>query len=563
MLIYRKVTKNLYFRSNCFFSKIDMLHHFRHSISGIELPELFTYPFNYTPHPLCVIASNELQEYLADNFDFTGDGKKGKMFGVLVVSDAYGAIGYLAAFSGLLDGKSMHPFFVPPVYDLTAPNGYFREEERRISDMNHTIENLLCGDGYRAAQYRLNECKQQACEAINRVKTEMKSAKEERDRRRQVGVSADEDAEMIKDSQFRKAELKRIERSWKERIDVAKAELDNINSRIDILKEERKYRSAKLQEWLFGQFNMLNYRGETQPLQALFADTPQGAPPAGAGECAAPRLLQYAYLHGMKPLAMAEFWWGNPPKNEVRIHGKFYPACNGKCRPILKHMLVGLDVEPDPMAQLPGKSDEVEILYEDQWLMVVHKPHDMLSVPGKDGGESLYDMLRRRLPDATGPLIVHRLDMATSGLLVIAKDKDTHKALQRQFEEHTIVKRYKAIVEGAGFPEEGVIELPLLPDYLDRPRQVVDYDNGKRAVTHYRIECETDDGCTHIVFTPQTGRTHQLRVHSAHHDGLNAPIKGDTLYGKASDRLYLHAESITFTHPVSGDRITIERKADF
>jgi tRNA pseudouridine32 synthase/23S rRNA pseudouridine746 synthase len=541
-----------------------MFHHFSHSVDGIELPERFTYPFHYTPHRLCISAAAEVQRYLTEHYDFAPSVRKGKMFGVLVARSADGVLGYLAAFSGLFDGASVHPYFVPPVYDLTRPDGYFRREEAGITAINLRIRAVVDGDEYADACRRLECVRSEADAAIGEAKRVMREAKAERDRRRGESMSDEERSAMVRQSQHLKAEVKRTERLWKVQTDEAEAEVRRLDSIVEGLKEERRERSAALQDWLFRQFVMLNGRGESRPLTEIFADTPQGTPPAGAGECAAPKLLQYAFANGYTPVAMAEFWWGASPVNEIRRSGEYYPACQGKCGPILRFMLQGLNVEPDPLQQIHrSPRGEVEIVYEDSWLMVVCKPHDMLTVPGREGGESLRDILLRMRPEADGPLIVHRLDMATSGLLLVAKDKETHAALQRQFEERTVSKRYKAIVEGTGLPAEGVIDLPIQPDYMNRPRQVVDRENGREAVTHYRVARETEDGHTHIYFYPHTGRTHQLRVHSAHADGLNAPIKGDTLYGRPADRLYLHAESITFVHPATGEKMTVVREADF
>ena len=286
-------------------------------------------------------------------------------------------------------------------------------------------------------------------------------------------------------------------------------------------------------------------------------------PPAGAGECAAPKLLQQAYLHGWKPIAMAEFWWGNSPKAEIRHHGYYYPACKGKCEPILQHMLQGLEVEENPMLQLPEQGyGKLKIVYEDEWLLVVNKPSGMLSVPGKGEKESVYSLARQLYPEADGPMIVHRLDMATSGLLIVAKNKKVHQHLQAQFKNHSIRKKYIALLDGIIPQDEGTIELPICPDPLDRPRQVVDMEYGKPAITHYQV-LERRDKCTRIAFHPHTGRTHQLRVHAAHPSGLHCPIIGDELYGRKDKRLYLHAESIEFTHPADGRIIRITEKADF
>ena len=331
---------------------------------------------------------------------------------------------------------------------------------------------------------------------------------------------------------------------------------------LQALKHERKERSANLQLRLFRQFRLLNYRGEVKDLCELFADTVQRIPPAGAGECAAPKLLQYAYLHGWRPLAMAEFWWGKPSQTEVRRQGCYYPSCTGKCGPILRHMLQGLDVEDNPLAQENDKGKELEIVYEDESLVVVNKPSGLLSVPGKERDASVQALMQARLPQADGPLTVHRLDMDTSGLLLIAKSKEAHQCLQAQFEQRLIRKRYIALLEGVVPNDRGSINLPLRPDLHDRPRQVVDLLHGKPALTDYEVLARKD-GRTLIAFYPQTGRTHQLRVHAAHPLGLHCPIVGDTLYGTPAERLCLHAEQLEFTHPVSGERMMFRVKEEF
>lgn len=367
---------------------------------------------------------------------------------------------------------------------------------------------------------------------------------------------------MIRESQYQKAEFKRLERYWKEQISEIKTEMESFSSRIEALKAERRNRSAALQQKLFQQFNFLNAKGETKNLCAIFEETVQKTPPAGAGECAAPKLLQYAYLSGLSPIAMAEFWWGESPKTEIRHHGYYYPSCRGKCEPILRHMLQGLDVEPAPSERYSLSQNMPEILFEDQWLLVLHKPEGVLSVPGKSEEQSIYSLLRARYPEATGPLVVHRLDMATSGLLLAAKTQEVHRHLQAQFENRSIKKRYIALLDGILPEEEGVIDLPICPDYLDRPRQMVNEELGKTAITRYRV-MDRKNGQTRIAFFPLTGRTHQLRVHAAHPLGLNCPIVGDELYGRKAERLYLHAEYLEFIHPVSGQRMVIEKKAEF
>lgn len=541
-----------------------MLHRFTTSISDIPLPERFTYPFCYTPHPLCVMAAEEVQHYLSKQSDWQEELSQGKMFGVLIVQTEDGSTGYLAAFSGILAGKNIHPYFVPPVYDLLQPQGFFKTEEENISAINRRIRRLEEDKKYIDLLSDLTQTTQSAQDALSIAKTQLKEAKDKRELLRKTGqLDAKEEAELIRESQFQKAEYKRMERSWKDKIASLQVETGNWEKQIQELKAERKVRSAALQQQLFEQFRMLNYRGDVKTLCDIFEQTVHKTPPAGAGECAAPKLLQQAYLHHWKPIAMAEFWWGNSPKNEVRHHGYYYPACKGKCEPILRHMLQGLEVEANPMQQEAERGNEkLNIVYEDQWLLIINKPAGMLSVPGKERQTSIYDLARKAYPEADGPMIVHRLDMATSGLLIIAKDKKTHQHLQAQFKNRSIRKKYIALLDGIVPEDEGTIELPLCPNPLDRPRQMVDTQYGQPATTYYQV-LERTDKYTRIAFYPHTGRTHQLRVHAAHPSGLHCPIIGDELYGKKDKRLYLHAESIEFTHPVNGQSMCITKKADF
>lgn len=456
------------------------MHHFNNDIQAIPLPEQFTYPFHYTPHPLCVMAATEVQAYLQSRPEWHTELRQGKMFGVLIVRHPEGAIGYLAAFSGNLAGSNHHTFFVPPVYDLLNPEGYFKEEEARISAINSEINSL-----------------------------------------------------------------------------------NPDNPTAIALKEERKNRSIALQQWIFQQFKMRNALGEERDLNDIFTHHAHRNPPAGAGECAAPKLLQYAYLHGYQPLAMAEFWWGNSPKGEIRHHGHYYPSCRHKCEPILGFMLQGLSVEPNPLLTSVTDANLVTTIYEDDYIVVVNKPAGMLSVPGKTGQASVLSILQERYPDATGPLLVHRIDMDTSGLLLAAKNKDTHALLQQQFESRSVKKRYIALLDGIPQVEpKGFIRLPLRPDFDNRPLQMVDDEWGKPAVTRYEILGSTD-AHTRVAFYPETGRTHQLRVHAAHPEGLNCPIVGDPLYGQAADFMHLHAESLEFRHPHTLQRMRQTAEASF
>lgn len=552
-------------REKCFKQKIQVIHFFKQNIEGVSLPERFTFPFHYTPHPLTRIAADEVRSYLSTRTDWQDEIGKGKMFGVLIVRTEDDSIGYLAAFSGNLAGSNMHDFFVPPVYDLLNPDGYFRKEEAEISALNRRISEISRSDSYLIVKKKLEETRLQASSSLASAKEELKRSKKERDERRSDGnLTLEELDAMIRESQFQKAEYKRLENSWKEKLNEAEQIVKGFDAEILQLKQERKTRSAALQLWLFRQFDMLNAKGEHKDLCEIFKDTPQGLPPAGAGECALPKLLQYAYLHGLQPLAMGEFWCGMSPKDEIRHDGYFYPSCKGKCKPILKHMLVGLEVEPNPLAEDLFKDTPLKILYEDEWIVAVEKPSGMLSVPGKNDLDSVQQRLRLMYPDATGPLVVHRLDMATSGILLAAKDKDVHAKLQSQFETRSILKEYTAILDGVPQKEGGMIDLPICLNPLDRPRQMVDFENGKPAITEYKVEY-IKNGRAKVVFKPHTGRTHQLRVHSAHASGLGCPISGDELYGNpdSAPRLCLHASRLVFRHPVSDKEVEIVSPCPF
>lgn len=557
-----------------------MIHFFKKPVSHLALPEKFTYPFHYTPHPLCVLAAEEVKKYIASRKEWQEELASGKMFGVLIVQTDNGItnneenqIGYLAAFSGNLAGKNLHPYFVPPVYDLLQPEGFFKIEEEQISAINIRIRELENSSSYLDSKEKWKIETEQANAVLNQAKAELKMAKKAREIRRQSSpeISEEEQASLIRESQYQKAEYKRLEKEWKKRLEELETEVRHFDIEIERLKTERKERSAALQRKLFEQFRLLNAQGEVKDLYTIFEQTVQKVPPAGAGECALPKLLQYAYLHQLKPLAMAEFWWGDSPKNEIRHHGYYYPSCKGKCEPILQHMLQGLEVDENPLLNPVHEDKELEIVFEDEWLLVVNKPAGMLSVPGKaEDRDSVYHRLKKKYPEATGPMIVHRLDMATSGLLLVAKTKEVHQDLQAQFANRSIKKRYVAVLDGIVLSERtGRIELPLCLNPLDRPRQIVNKEYGKEAITEYRIISESGSTFnesrkhTRIIFYPLTGRTHQLRVHAAHPEGLGCPILGDELYGKKADRLYLHAEYIEFRHPIYGDILRIQKEADF
>lgn len=540
------------------------MHKFTHKIAHIPLPELFTWPFHYTPHPLARLAAEEVMDYVASISDWQEELSRGKMFGVLVVQNSEKELGFLAAFSGNLAGTNNHDYFVPPVYDMLKPGDFFRQEEANISAINHRISELEQSAELAEARANLQTVKQEVEQSLTTLATELAARKRERERLRAEG-GADEQ-QLIRQSQHDSAESKRIKKALSERIAEAESAVAALTSEIEQLRCERRQRSADLQMALFREFRMLNAKGEVKDLCELFAPTPQLTPPAGAGECAAPKLLQHAYLNGLRPVAMAEFWWGESPRGEVRRHGNYYPACNSKCKPILTHMMEGLDVEPNPLLSIVPP--EPRIIWEDEQMVVIDKPCGMLSVDGKSGVRSVEQWAKERYPDYEGPMIVHRLDQSTSGLLVVAKSKEAHKALQSQFITRSAKKSYVALLEAEIGASKGRISLPMKLDYDHRPRQMV-ADDGKSAITEFEV-IKVVDSKTRVRFYPITGRTHQLRLHAAHSKGLNAPIVGDDIYGsgeradcKDGKRLCLHAETLDITHPTTGEALHFESKAEF
>lgn len=554
-------------------------------LSGIDFPERMNNPLDYQPHPLCIAVCKELQTYLSEREDWREEIDKGKMFGVLIVENAQPAsgapeIGYLAAYSGQIGGRSDWDDFVPAVFDYLQPDGYFKTHEAEISGINQSIRKLEANTHMKEAKGLILQLQEERKHTIAAYQEKIKKAKAKRDARREAGsLNPEEEAEMVKESQFMKAELRRLKKSLSEKTSL-ETEYEAYQADILSLKQLRKTLSDALQQWLFSQFRMQNHEGESKDLLEIFRDAalrdyPQATiatsriaalkmvPPAGSGECCEPKLLQYAYSLGYKPLQMAMFWWGESPKEEIRHHLHFYPACNGKCKPILQWMLPASTFEPAAVDL--SLYNKVETLYEDREIAVIHKPEGLLSVPGKDAAQpSVHALMRSKYPEATGPLIVHRLDMSTSGVMMIAKTEFAYHRLQKAFLNHQIQKKYVAIISGKVIPEKGIISLPLMPDYLDRPRQIVDHEQGKEAITEYEVLEPVDDSHLRIALYPKTGRTHQLRVHCAHQEGLKAPILGDPLYGnEKAARLHLHAEEITFEHPLTGKKMTITRKADF
>jgi tRNA pseudouridine32 synthase/23S rRNA pseudouridine746 synthase len=547
---------------------------FKTNISGISLPEKFTFPFYYEPHELSIIASKELQKYLETQTDFEHNfGLKenqeglviGKMFGVLVCQNQEGELGYLWAFSGKLAGVNHLPHFVPTIFDMLQEDGFFRKEEEVLNVINRQIEILENSDELQSKTNQLETTKNEATLDIQNQKDKIKRLKIERDEKRIsfTNLSSSEieqlEVELSEESKKESILLKKMTKYWNFQIEKTQNQVNLVLDEINQLKEERRLKSGALQQKLFAEYSFLNQFGERKSIGEIFNNNP----PAGAGECAAPKLLHYAFEHNLKPIAMAEFWWGQSPKSEIRKHKQFYPACKSKCEPILlSHMLKGLDMETNPFQENPAEGKNIEIVFEDEVLAVINKPAEFLSVPGKIISDSVYQRVKELYPNATGPLIVHRLDMSTSGVMLIAKDEETYVKLQSQFIKRTIKKRYVALLDGILEENEGCINLPLRVDLDDRPRQLVCYEHGKPAQTKWK-KIEIRNNQTLVYFYPITGRTHQLRVHASHELGLKTPIVGDDLYGTKAHRLHLHAESLIFDHPISKKRLLIKIPISF
>lgn len=524
-----------------------------------ELPDCFTNPFNYTPHPLCRQAAKELQ----DKIGVPDPNSKGKMYGVLIAKNHLGELGYIAAYSGNDQVHETEIPFVPQVFEITNPNGFFRKGEAELNQINKAIFNAENSTSLKQIQKELNDAVQNANDTLKGAKLEMANAKKERQvKRAEAENHPDKESilkDLVKESQTEKSTFNKLKKECKGRVESLQLKADEHYEQIKILKQARKTQSAQLQKQIFDSYLFLNIEGKEKSASLIFKETEAKIPPAGAGDCCAPKLLQYAFQNELKPIAMAEFWWGTSPKKEIRKHGYFYPSCKSKCEPILGHMLKGMSIEK---AKQENKKLAIKILHEDDAIAIISKPSGLLSVPGKETQESVYTQVKDLYPHADGPLIVHRLDMATSGLMLIAKTKSVHENLQKQFLNKSIQKRYVALLDGIIQEDAGSIDLPLRVDLDDRPRQLVCFEHGKPAFTKWKI-VERTSSQSKIHFYPITGRTHQLRVHAAHPLGLNTPIVGDPLYGLKADRLMLHAEEISFVHPFTQKKINFTCLAEF
>ena len=536
-------------------------------------------PFDYIPDAECDQAFRELTARIEalkgsaepEDIAFVRELEAGKMLGVLIAADSDGLDHTLYAFSGQLgDGGFHYPGFVGPVFDYLRPDGYFKTKEAEISRQNVEIsifeKDILSTIG---SEY---EHAKEKCEAeIAEYKEKCRLSKITRDTRRDSGANEDEIDDMIRQSQFEKAELHRLKKRTAATLLPYATRLKEAEEHLYAMKEKRRADSEALQKWLFSSFRLLNARGETKSLDDIFAETPMRIPPSGAGECCAPKLLQEAYMRGWTPRSMAEYWYGKPKKGELRVHGAYYPACRGKCLPVLSWMLQGLSINPPLDADhFSGTTHEPEIIYENEWFCVVCKPSGMLSVPGKGAAVSLQQWLSDKYGESMSARMAHRLDQDTSGLMIATFGQQSYKAMQTLFATRQVQKTYVADLAGnykeRGLPHRGQIDLPLSPDWFDRPRQRIDIEAGKPALTDYEFMGNTME-ISRVIFRPHTGRTHQLRVHAASEIGLGIPIVGDRLYGRHAaspvERLHLHAHRMEFTFPLDGKHYIFESPVPF
>ena len=553
--------------------------YFTSSIEKYNSPERFTFPFYYQPHPLCMLAAEQLQQHLVTqtqwqhNFGLFDDPNNiiGKMFGVLLVKNLQGELGFISAFSGKLAKQSQLQGFVPPVFDLLDKDSFYLPMQVTINKLNENINALENAPQLLVLKQQLTTLEAEHTQQLLVLRGELVGNRKARKMQRQslqnnldTSITNKELKELAQQSVYDKWRLKDLTDQSQQSIGQLQVKVDAFIERIAELKLYRKTSSADLQNRIFSQYQFLNKELQPKSLVDIFADTALKIPPAGAGECAAPKLLQYAFHQQLTPLAMAEFWWGASPKSEIKKHQQYYPACTGKCQPILKHMLAGMQLDENPLICNYGEGKSLEIIYQDEDILIVNKPTEFLSVPGKEISDSVYLRIKQQYPEASGPLIVHRLDMSTSGLMILAFNAPANKYLQKQFIHREVHKQYIALIEGLPLEDEGEINLPLRGDLYDRPKQIVCHRDGKQAKTFWQVlERYPQRNQTRVLLTPHTGRTHQLRVHCAHAQGLNMPIVGDDLYGTLASRLHLHAQSLKIKHPISKKIMTFKVDAEF
>lgn len=525
-----------------------------------SLPEKLGDPFSYLPSDAVLDAFKDFLTHLDSDDALKTELQKGKMIGVLVVKNSNGEIGYLLSFSGQLFGKNEHPGFVPPVFDILTPDSYYRSGENEISAIGKEIKNLENVLKLESAMVNKNSVVIECETRLAEYQEFTKQQKILRDSLRPT-ATAEEIQKMNNESSTQKNQLKRLKQEVEKAKLAANIPVDQLKNQIDNLKKQREEKSRNLQRRIFRDFRFHNTKGDEKTLLDIFSD--ESMPPTGAGECAAPRLLEYAYRNDYQPISMAEFWIGDSPSGRVRHSGTYYHACRSKCLPIMNFMLEGVDLEKNKL-DFDYENEEIKTLYRDDDILVISKPSGLLSVRGKECQTSVETWAESICRDYSGPKIVHRLDQDTSGIMVIALNINAYHHLQKQFENHSIQKKYVVLTEKIPSKKEQTIILPLAPDITNRPMQMISREYGLYAETYYKVVNEKE-GKAMIDVYPRTGRTHQIRVHLSCKEGADAPIVGDRLYGSKSIvcRLMLHAEKITFEHPSTKKEMTFEDKAPF
>jgi len=547
--------------------------HLADANAKLSLPTRFTFPYYYTPHPMCELAMLQLQQSLIDCG--VNENSQGNLYAVLLIQNpTTQELGYLSAFSGLqldssLTSQLNNINFVPPAFD---------SEQFQVQNMQSLVKQVTLVDDITNLEQThnldeltsiLNELKNDAAKAVETFQLAMTANKAERtvlrekaNQEKALG-NLDSAADLLKQlgnqSSQEKRDLKALRIEWKQKIAERQSQVDAIETELKSRKQEYQAISAELETQRLSHYRFINRALESKSLLELL-DSKDAL--EGSGDCCLPKLLNCAFEHGFKPLALSEFWWGLPPTAVIRQHGNLYPVCQSKSFEILDHQLSDIELEDNPLIVNPAVGKSFDIVYEDDQIVVVNKPEEFLSVPGKFIEDSVYTRIKARYPDATGPLIIHRLDMSTSGLLILALTAESNKHIQKQFIDRTVEKRYTALLDGQIDGKSGDISLPLRGDITDRPRQLVCHEHGRNAETHWEA-VSTNNGKTKVHLYPKTGRTHQLRVHCAHPSGLGVPIRGDDLYGYKRERLHLHAGYLKLIHPTTGEWIEFEVPSEF
>ncbi|NVN80698.1 MULTISPECIES: RluA family pseudouridine synthase [unclassified Vibrio] len=540
---------------------------------ALSLPKRFTFPYYYTPHPLCELAMQQLQQSLLDCG--VNETSQGNLYAVLLVQHPQTQeLGYLSAFSGLQLDSSLEPLlssiaFVPSAFDKQQFQALNTQDLTQQTALANDIANLEKTHNLDELTATLSELKNDAGKAIKAFQLTMAANKAQRNELREQANQEKElgnlesAANLLKQlgnqSSQEKRDLKALRVKWKQKIAERQSQVDAVESDLKSRKRDYQTVSAELETQRLSHYRFLNQAAEPKSLLELL-DGKDALD--GSGDCCLPKLLNFAFEHGFKPLALSEFWWGVPPTDIIRQHGNLYPVCQSKSFEILDHQLSGIELEDNPLIVNPAVGKSFDIVYEDEEIVVVNKPEEFLSVPGKFIEDSVYTRIKARYPNASGPLIIHRLDMSTSGLLILALTAESNKHIQKQFIDRTVEKRYTALLDGEIHGKCGDISLPLRGDISDRPRQLVCHEHGRNAETHWQA-VSTNNGKTKVHLYPKTGRTHQLRVHCAHPSGLGVPIRGDDLYGYKRERLHLHAGYLKLIHPTTGEWVEFEVPSEF